>query len=81
MKEKQKHTSRYQRRGMATILHDQLIAFVIYSQSDHTGLWSWYLAEGEPGHQIYVITVCAPCDDIGVEEYTVYKQHERYIQE
>ena len=35
----------------------------------------------EPVHQTYVITVYAPCVNIGIEEYTVYKQRKRYIQE
>ena len=73
----------YQRGGTGTILRNQLAAFVIDSGSDNTGLgrWSWYLVEGEPGHQTYVITTYAPCDNIEVGDYTVHKQQERYIQE
>ena len=56
---------------------------MIDSGSNHIGLgrWSWYLVEGEPGHQTYVITAYAPCGNIGVGDYTVYKHQEGYIQE
>ena len=79
-----KNIRRYQWGGAATILHNQLSAFVIDSRSDHTGLgrWSWYLVEGEPGHRTYVITAYTTYGNVGVGvgEYTVYKQHEKSIQ-
>ena len=72
---------RYQQGGMTTILHNQLAAFVINSGSDHTwlGKWSWYLVEGEPGHRRHnSLRTVRQCPS---RECTVYKQHERYIQE
>ena len=56
---------------------------MIDSGSNHTGLgrWSWYLVEGEPGHQTYAMTAYMLCFNIGVGDHTVYKQQERYIQE
>ena len=51
--------------------------------NNHTGLgyWVWSLVEGEPGHQTYLLTAYAPCSNIGVGEYMMYKQQERYIQD
>jgi hypothetical protein len=78
-----KNIGRYQRGGTATILRDQLAAFVVDQGNDHTGLgrWSWYKVEGEPGHKTYIITAYAPCGNTKVGDHTVYKQQERFIQE
>jgi len=80
-KKETKNVGRNQRGGTATILRNQLAAFVVDSNTDHTGLgrWSWYLVEGEPGHRTYFITAYAPCGNTAAGHHTVYKQQERFI--
>ena len=78
-----KNVGRYERGGTATILQDQLAAFIIDSGNDYTGLgrWYWYPVEGEPGHRTYTMTAYEPCGNVGIGEYMVYTQQERYTQE
>ena len=72
-----------QRGGTATLLTNQLAAFVIDSGTDPTGLgrWSWYLLQGEPGVRTYVVSAYAPCGNDACGDSTYYHQHKRFIQE
>ena len=75
--------NRYQRGGTATIIREQLAAFMINSSINHTriGRRPWYQVEGEPGHRTYLITVYMPCGNVMIGKAMVYKQQERFIQE
>ncbi|KAL7536733.1 hypothetical protein ACHAXR_007367 [Thalassiosira sp. AJA248-18] len=78
-----KNVGHTQRGGTATLVTNQLAAYVIKNGTDPTGLgrWSWYLLEGEPGVRTYVITAYALCGNDSCGESTVFQQHERLIQE
>ena len=52
-----------QRGGTATIMREELTAYVTRSGVDPSGLgqWSWYLLEGVKGYQTRVVTAYTPC--------------------
>ena len=70
---KPNNIGRHQRGGIATIIREQLAAFIIGSGVDHIelGRWSWYQVEGEPGHRTYFITSYTPCGNTRVGEAMV----------
>ncbi len=72
----------FQRGGVATIVHEDLAAFVNNSSMDSRGLgsWAWYMLEWDPGHKTYVISVYAPWGMIhSAQKETVMHKHPNYI--
>jgi hypothetical protein len=78
----QKNVGRKQRGGTASIIFDDLAAFVKDTGTDHTklGRYSYFKVEGEPGHVTYFMNAYAPCGNDSVGETTNYKQQSRYIE-
>ena len=78
---KERGTGKVQRGGTATILRDELTAYVTNSGADPSGLgrWSWYLLQGEEGFRTRVISAYAPCGSAASKDETYYQQQARYI--
>ena len=76
-------TGKVQRGGTATVLREELTAYVKDSGTDpsNLGRWSWYLLEGEEGVRTRVVTAYAPCGSAASKKETYYKQQVRYITE
>ena len=82
-KGKEAGSGKVQRGGTATILREELTAYVTTSGVDPGGLgrWLWSLLEGEERYRTRVVTAYAPCGSAASNTETYYQQQVRYIVE
>ena len=80
-KGKELGAGKVQRGGTATILREELMAYVTNSGVDPSklGRWLWYLLKGEEGYQTRVVTAYAPCGSAASKTETYYQQQARCI--